>query len=147
IGLAKYLSELKSLCKFFLKNFSFRPFLGASLVFLGAVCFSSKAIMVKLAYNHPVDPVSLLTLRMVFSLPFFLAIAYFKGKKTAQPDLSAWDCRLLIFLGIFGYYLASLLDFQVLQYITASLERLILFVYPTMVVLLTAILYRKPIKR
>ena len=121
---------------------------GALLVFTGAVCFSSKAIMVKLAYQHTVDPVSLLALRMLFSLPFFLLIGYFSGQKRKQAvSLSRKEWGYLLLLGIVGYYLASLFDFQGLQYVTASLERLILFVYPTLVVLISAVANRKPIQR
>ncbi len=122
-----------------------KSLIGALLVFTGAVCFSSKAIIVKLAYQHTVDPVSLLALRMIFSLPFFLLIGFFSGRKENQVSLKRKEWINLLLLGIVGYYLASLFDFQGLQYITASLERLILFVYPTMVVVITAVVRRKPI--
>ena len=120
---------------------------GAALVFAGAVLFSAKAIFVKLAYQHAIDPVSLLTLRMLISLPFFLIIGYFTGKKTETIALQQKEWVYLILLGMVGYYLASLFDFQGLQYITAGLERLILFVYPTIVVVISAFLYKKPIKK
>lgn len=121
--------------------------LGASLVFVGAVLFSAKAIFVKLAYQYTIDPVSLLTLRMVFSLPFFLAIAFLTSNKKENLFLQKKDWFHILLLGMVGYYLASLFDFQGLQYITAGLERLILFIYPTIVVVIAAILYKRPIKR
>ena len=126
----------------------YKSLVGALLVFTGAVCFSSKAIIVKLAYQHQVDPVSLLALRMLFSLPFFLVIGYVSGRKDKEAvALKPKEWFHLLLLGMVGYYLASLFDFQGLQYVTASLERLILFVYPTLVVLITALVHRKPIER
>lgn len=114
---------------------------GALLVLTGAILFSTKAILVKLAYRHPIDSVSLLALRMMFSLPFFFLAAYFskKQKKYAANKLTAKEHLLIIALGVAGYYLASLFDFLGLQYVTASLERLILFTYPTLVLIIGAI--------
>ena len=122
---------------------------GAALMFTGAICFSAKAVMVKLAYGYGVAPVSLLALRMMFSLPFYIGIALLSYKRngatTAEVKPRHW--LLLVMLGIGGYYLSSLFDFMGLAYITASLERLILFVYPTLVVVFSAILFRIPIGR
>lgn len=120
---------------------------GFLLVFVGAICFSSKAVIVKLAYRHTIDPVSLLALRMLFSLPFFLVIGYFSGKRKKSAPLTQKEWWRVMLLGLAGYYLASLLDFKGLQYISASLERLILFVYPTIVVVISAICYKRPIGR
>ncbi len=120
--------------------------LGALLVFTGAVCFSAKAVMVKLAYRYGIDASAMLGLRMLFSLPFFLGFAWYSSRK-AGAQLSPKDLRLLLAMGVLGYYLASLFDFMGLQYITAGMERLILFIYPTLVVLLSALVLRKPIKR
>lgn len=130
--------------------FRSQELLAASLVFLGAICFSTKAVIVKLAYRYDIDSLSLLALRMVFSLPFFLLIGYFyqrsKNKQSIEnANITKKDWVNIIGLGIVGYYLASYFDFLGLQYITASLERLILFVYPTLVVLISAIIYRKKI--
>lgn len=114
----------------------------------GIVMFSSKAIFVKMAYMHEVDTITLLLLRMLFALPVFIIIALFS---TLRPGMrSALNSRqilMLIGLGFAGYYLASYFDFEGLNYISASMERLILFVYPTMVVLLTALIYRQGIPR
>jgi hypothetical protein len=93
--------------------------------------FSAKAIIVKLAYRHGVDAVTLIMYRMLFALPLFLALAWWAGRGTAP--LTARDCAWWWCLGFCGYYLASLLDFAGLQYISASLERLILYLNPTLV--------------
>lgn len=119
---------------------------------LGALGFSFKAIWVKLAYAYPVDPETLLALRMLFSLPFFLWMGVWAQQRARQktrdaqrPDLTFRDWLWLAVLGFLGYYLASYLDFLGLLYITAALERLILFVYPTLVLLLSALFLGKPI--
>ncbi|MES2949471.1 MAG: DMT family transporter [Pseudomonadota bacterium] len=112
---------------------------GLMLATLGAVAFSGKAIIVKLAYRHGVDAVTLIMLRMLFALPFFLAMSWWASRpqqgKTAAP-LTRKDWLGVVWLGVTGYYLASFLDFAGLQYITASLERLILYLNPTLVLLL-----------
>jgi drug/metabolite transporter (DMT)-like permease len=114
---------------------------------LGVLGFSFKAILIKLAYAwHPIDAVTLLALRMIFSAPFFVAIAWWATRGDAPP-LERRDWIAVLWLGVIGYYLASLLDFMGLQYITAALERLVLFLYPTMVVLLSAVWLGKPVTR
>ena len=129
-------------------KFDTKQFAGAIIVFLSAVCFSSKAVIVKLAYLHPVDTVSLLALRMVFSVPFFILIGTFTRKKdTPKAAITVKDYLLLVFYGLMGYYLASLFDFLGLQYITAGVVRLILFVYPTLVVVFSYIFLGKKITR
>lgn len=121
---------------------------GASFVFIGAIFFSSKAVMVKLAYQYDVDSVSLLTLRFAFALPIYLFIHWMAQRRTIKPDkLTRKEWIQLAAVGIIGYYLASLLDFIGLQYITASMERLILFLYPTIVVVISALFLKKPITR
>ncbi|MFK7935771.1 MAG: DMT family transporter [Saprospiraceae bacterium] len=124
----------------------------AGIVFIGAISFSTKAVIVKLAYRYGIDSLSLLTLRMLFSLPFFLVIGYLyqrwrKPNQNTSVKISRKDWKSIIGLGLAGYYLASYFDFEGLQYITASLERLILFVYPTLVVLISALFFRKKITR
>ncbi len=125
-----------------LKNFK-----GALFVFLGAICFSIKAILIKLAYGYAIDAVTLLTLRMAFSLPFFLAVPFLYRKKESHEPASKKDWIFIILLGILGYYVASIFDFWGLQYVTASLERLILFIYPTIVVLLSAVFFKKAVTK
>ncbi len=120
--------------------------IGASCVCTAAIGFSAKAVFVKLAYRHGVDAITVLTLRMLFSLPFFLLMCgWSKRPGYAQAQLGLHELGAIIVLGLMGYYLASLLDFMGLWYITAGLERLILFLYPTLVVLLSAALLRQAI--
>lgn len=119
---------------------------GVALALLAAVGFSAKAILVKLAYLDNVDAITLLALRMAFAVPFFIAMAVWVRCQPTAP-LSAHDRVLIVALGLIGYYLSSLLDFMGLQYISAGLERLILFLYPTLTVLLTAVIYKRAIGR
>ena len=113
---------------------------------LAAVGFSFKAILVKLAYRHGVDAETLLALRMAFSLPFFIAIGWISARQ-APTRLTPRDGVWLFGLGLLGYYLASYLDFLGLRFISAGLERLILFVYPTLVVLFSALWLSQPFTR
>ncbi|MEQ8584060.1 MAG: DMT family transporter [Marinoscillum sp.] len=116
--------------------------LGVVLAITGILLFSSKAVMVKLAYQYGVDTVSLLLFRMVFSLPIYVAIAAFNRPK---EKIAGKDYAWLILFGFIGYYLASYFDFLGLIYIKASLERLILFIYPTLVLLISFVFLRKKI--
>ncbi|MGZ8238766.1 MAG: DMT family transporter [Methylobacter sp.] len=126
---------------------------GYLFVLLGAFGFSAKAVLVKLAYtySYQLDAITLMVLRMAISLPFFLAVAVWSANDSARINdaqrLSGQDWLMIFGLGLLGYYIASFLDFAGLQYISASLERLILFLYPTMVVLFTAALQRRAINR
>jgi drug/metabolite transporter (DMT)-like permease len=121
-----------------------QPWVGPLFAVLGVLGFSCKAILIKLAYAwSDVDAVTLLTLRMAYSAPFFVLMAWWAGRGAAP--MSGGDTLRLATLGFIGYYLSSLLDFMGLHYISAALERLTLFLYPTMVVLLSAWLLRKPI--
>lgn len=119
---------------------------GAVFAALAAIGFSAKAILVKLAYASSVDAVTLLAIRMAFSVPFFVAIAWWSSRNLDAQPLARQDWLAVIALGLIGYYLSSLLDFTGLQYISAGLERLILFLYPTMVVLLSAALYKRRVR-
>jgi drug/metabolite transporter (DMT)-like permease len=120
--------------------------LGLLCAVLAAVGFSCKAILVKLAYRHGVDAETLLALRMAFSLPFFIALGWI-GARRASTRLTPRDGAWLFGLGLLGYYLASYLDFLGLRFISAGLERLILFVYPTLVVLFSALWLGQPLTR
>ena len=104
---------------------------GLLLAAAGAIAFSGKAIIVKLAYRHGVDAVTLIMLRMAFALPLFVALAAWAGR--GRPPLAARDWRAVAGLGFSGYYLSSFLDFAGLAYISAGLERLILYLNPTLV--------------
>ena len=119
---------------------------GAILVFCGSICFSAKAILIKLGYTfYHVDSVSLLTLRMVFALPFYIIVALALKKRKSNILLSKNDWVKLFFLGVSGYYLASIFDFEGLQFISAGVERLILFIYPTIVVIWVSLVFKKKI--
>ncbi|HCZ16176.1 MAG TPA: EamA family transporter [Candidatus Accumulibacter sp.] len=122
---------------------------GVALAVVAAFGFSFKAIFVKLAYAVPqavpVDPVTLLSLRMLFALPFFLAIGLHASR--AAPPLSRRDWLQLSVLGLLGYYGASILDFIGLGYISAGLERLILFTYPTLTVMIGVLFMGKTLQR
>lgn len=119
---------------------------GVIFALIAAVGFSAKAILIKLAYRYQVDAITLLALRMVFSVPFFVAVAIWVNRRHAVP-LKQQDWLAVIALGLLGYYLSSFLDFLGLQYISAGLERLILFLYPTMTVILSALIYKRAIGR
>ena len=112
---------------------------GPLLAMAGAVAFSGKAIIVKLAYRHGVDAVTLIMLRMVVALPFFVLMVWWAGR--GKAPLPPRDRLVAAALGFSGYYLSSFLDFLGLQYITASLERLILYLTPSVVLLLSWALY------
>ena len=122
-------------------------FWGFIFCLLGAVCFSTKAIFVKLAYRDThVDAVSLLALRMIFSLPFFLISAAVYSSKESNVKFTPKQWIYIAFIGCMGYYISSLLDFLGLQFVTAGIERLILFIYPTLVLLMNSILFKQKIK-
>jgi drug/metabolite transporter (DMT)-like permease len=116
---------------------------GLLLAAAGSIAFSGKAIIVKLAYRHGVDAVTLVMLRMLFALPMFLLMAWWAGR--GKPRIVGRDWLGIVGLGFSGYYLASFLDFWGLEYISASLERLILYLNPTLVLVLGWFLYRRKI--
>lgn len=120
---------------------------GIAFAVAGTLAFSFRPILIKLAYAaHPVSPVTLLFLRMTLSLPFFLVVAWWL--RAAEPRLGARDWATIAALGFVGYYLASFLDFLGLQYVGAGVGRLILFLYPTLVLALSfAFLQRRPARR
>lgn len=128
-------------------NSSINKYFGVILALLSAVCFSTKAVLVKLVYQYDVDVYTALMLRMLFSLPFFIVIAWLNRSEKQADDLNSKDYYLLIIMGILGYYLSSLFDFIGLKYISTGLERLIVFIYPTIVVLISAVVFKKKIQR
>lgn len=117
------------------------PLSGFALAALGAIGFSGKAIIVKLGYRYGVDAVTLLALRMLVALPFFLLMGLWAARRSAP--LARADIPKILALGFFGYYLASFLDFAGLAYITATLERLILYLTPTLVLLINLLVFGK----
>jgi drug/metabolite transporter (DMT)-like permease len=118
---------------------------GLTLAGVGAIAFSGKAIIVKLSYRYGVDAVTVIMYRMLFSLPLFLSLSWWAGR--GKPPLTARDWATLLGLGFSGYYLASFLDFAGLQYINASLERLILYLNPTFVLAMGVFLFRQQVRR
>lgn len=111
------------------------------LAIVGAVFFSAKAIVAKLMYRYQVDAVMVITLRMVFSFPMFLVVAIWKARR--EPPLARADYLRIVVLGLMGYYLSSFLDFLGLQYISAGLERLILFLTPSFVMLIAFAFFKR----
>ena len=119
---------------------------GTAMAIVGVIAFSVRPVLVKLAYAYAADPVTLLALRMTISLPFFVGVAAWHGRRygSAGPVASR-DWLPMLALGCIGYYVASYLDFLGLQYVSAGLGRLLLFSYPTIVVVLSALVLKQPI--
>lgn len=117
---------------------------GIIFVVISALGFSIKSILFKLTFLENPNPILILALRMAFSLPFFLAGIYFQKEKLKIGRTIYFQ---ILILGILGYYFASIFDFYGLEYISAGVERVILFTYPTIVVLLNFIFYRKPFNK
>lgn len=118
---------------------------GLLLAGIAAFGFSFKAILIKLAYPYGVDAVTLLALRMIFALPIFLYVGL-RASRHVEP-LTQRDWAMVLVLGLLGYYGASILDFLGLQYVSAGLERLILFTYPTLTLLFGFVLHGRRIER
>jgi drug/metabolite transporter (DMT)-like permease len=114
---------------------------GLLLAIVGSIAFSGKAIIVKLAYRYGVDAVTLIMYRMLFALPIFAVMAWWSSR--GKEVLTRNDWLGILGLGFTGYYLASYLDFAGLAYISAALERLILYLNPTLVLILGWLLYKK----
>ncbi|MEJ7643208.1 MAG: DMT family transporter [Chryseolinea sp.] len=123
-------------------------FVGIAIGVLGAICFSTKAIFVKLAYREAqVDAVTLLALRMLFALPFFLFSAFYASQKSSNVRFTGKQWGMVALVGCLGYYISSLLDFIGLQYISAGIERLVLFIFPTLVLLMSSMFFKTKISR
>ena len=124
------------------------PWSGIALALFGAIAFSGKAIIVKLGYRYGADAITLLALRMLVALPFFALMAWWARRDSQRFRLRGSDRWKIVGLGFSGYYLASFLDFAGLEYITATLERLILYLTPTLVLLIGVLVFkRKPAAR
>ncbi|MCF8237939.1 MAG: DMT family transporter [Saprospiraceae bacterium] len=120
---------------------------GILFVIVGNILFSAKAIFAKLIYPYGVDATTLMTLRLGFSFPFFAMAAIWAWWKKSDFRLSAQDWRKLSLFAFLGYYGASFLNFLGLKTVSAGLERLILFTYPTIVVVLSSLFRKIPITR
>lgn len=115
---------------------------GIFFIILGTFCFAAKGILIKLAYGFGITATPLLMLRMLFALPFYVGFALWLQTREQTP-LTRRELAKIIGLGLLSYYISSLFDFMGLQYISAGLERLILYVYPTLVLVLNAVLYAR----
>ncbi|HEV7814361.1 MAG TPA: EamA family transporter [Janthinobacterium sp.] len=118
---------------------------GLAIAAGGAVLFSTKAVLAKLLYRYHIDAVTVIAFRMMFSLPAFAAVAVWKMR--SEAPLSNADRWRLAGLGVIGYYVSSFLDFLGLQYISVGLERLILFLTPTFVLVITSVFLKQHISR
>jgi drug/metabolite transporter (DMT)-like permease len=119
---------------------------GIALAFFGAAFFSLKGVTTKLIYAYGVDAVTLLALRMLFSVPFFIAVAAWSRRDRDAAPIAPRDRGLIVVLGLLSYYVASFLDFLGLQFISATLERLTLYLYPTIVLVLSVLFLKAPIR-
>jgi drug/metabolite transporter (DMT)-like permease len=115
-----------------------------AIVAASSILFCSKGVVAKLAYAHGADAITVLTLRMGFALPFFLAIGWWWSR--GQAPLGSGDWGRLAGLGFLGYYVSSLVNFTGLQYVTVGLERIVLYTYPSMVLVFSAFVLRKPVR-
>lgn len=118
---------------------------GALLVLASGVTLSTKAVLAKLAYHHGVDALSIVTLRMLFAMPFFVLSAFLAERRAATP-MTRRDLVLVGGLGLLGYYVSAMLDFLGLMYVSAGLERLVLYLYPTFVILISRLLFRAKLR-
>jgi drug/metabolite transporter (DMT)-like permease len=122
---------------------------GLWLAAIAAILFSAKAILAKFLYRHGIDAVTVLALRMLFSVPVFGAVAIYETWRAHRDGtrLTWSECGQIVLLGLVGYYLSSFLDFWGLQYVSASLERLILFLNPSLVLIIGVLFLKRPVLR
>lgn len=126
---------------------STHPYYGAMLVLLSSIAFSSKAIMVKLAYVYHIDAATLIALRMLFAIPFFAGLGVWAMRQGLPVPMTGKDWMTLALLAIVGGYGSMWLNFEGLRYVSAGLERVILFLYPTLVVAMSAVFLKHQITR
>lgn len=126
---------------------STHPYYGAMLVLLSSVAFSSKAIMVKLAYVYHIDAATLIALRMLFAIPFFAGLGWWAMRQGMPVTMTGKDWMTLALLAVVGGYGSMWLNFEGLRYVSAGLERVILFLYPTLVVVMSAVFLKHQITR
>ena len=124
-----------------------QTFSGILMVLVASIAFSSKAIMVKLAYVYPVNAATLIALRMMFSIPFFIGLIFWIKHSKATLKLSRKDVGTMLFIGVVTGYGSMWLNFAGLTYVTAGLERVILFLYPTIVILLNTAMHQHKITK
>ncbi len=119
--------------------------IGAAFVFAAAIAFSAKAIFIKLAYAYSVDAVTLMALRMLIATPFFVVMAFQASRDQGNSALAAHDWGKVVALGLAGMYFSQLFDFLGLEHVSAGMERTILFLYPTFVVVISSLFFGKPV--
>jgi drug/metabolite transporter (DMT)-like permease len=131
----------------YLQNVSARTrfLVGILMLVIANMCFSTKAVIIKLMYQFHVDTFSVIALRMLFSLPIYVVVAILLANRKDNVPLTRKELLSVGGLGILSYYISSMLDFLGLQYISAGVERLILFTYPTIVLVIAAVLFKKKI--
>jgi drug/metabolite transporter (DMT)-like permease len=122
---------------------------GAFLIFIATFLFALKGVLIKTAYHYGADTITILTLRMLASAPFYVAVLIWENRKKSveKAALPPYTWLRILGLGFIGYYLSAYLNFYGLNFITASLERVTLFVYPTFVLLINLIFFKKPISK
>jgi drug/metabolite transporter (DMT)-like permease len=120
---------------------------GIFMAGMGSILFSGKAILIKLAYSYGTDPETLLALRMIFALPLFWSLYYWQARSKPMSPISMLDTLKVCGLGFLGYFVSSYLDFLGLQYISVGLERIILYLTPTLVLLISFFVFKKRISR
>jgi len=120
---------------------------GIFMAGVGSMLFSGKAVLIKLAFGYGADAETLLALRMLMALPMFWGIYWWESRRKAMNPLTWLDRLKLFFLGFLGYFLSSYLDFLGLQYITVGLERIVLYLTPTIVLLISYFVLHKAISR
>lgn len=141
--LAVFSQNMLTVQNFIQNNKVFSVVLGV----FGAILSSSKAIFVKLAYQiEPIDATTMLTLRLLFAFPFY-AISLLLKLNRDTPSIAYKDWGLLIAMGFIGFYASAWLDFAGLKYVPAAIERLILFIYPSIVLLVTVFIFKQTINR
>jgi drug/metabolite transporter (DMT)-like permease len=126
------------------RSFASSHAFGITCALLGTFLFACKGIFIKLAYAHGIGAAPMLMLRALFSLPFYLFMAIWLHNKSGMK-LSRKNLLQISGMGLIGYYLSSFLDFWGLEFISAGLERLVLYIYPIIVILILAFWKRKSI--
>jgi len=120
---------------------------GILMAGIGSILFSGKAILVKLAFEYGANAETLLALRMLMALPLFWGIFWWESHRKKMIPITWADRTKLFFLGFLGYFLSSYIDFLGLQYISVGLERIVLYLTPTIVLLISYFVLKKSVSR
>ena len=122
-----------------------RFIIGFLMLVVANMCFSTKAVIIKLMYIQHVNTFDVIALRMLLSSPVYIIVAIVLAQQKDNVPLTTKELLSIGGLGILSYYISSMLDFLGLQYISAGVERLILFTYPTLVLIISAFFFKKKI--